>query len=192
MKRKRILIVCAIALLAAGLAAWRLWPRSLSGLIGQGEFEQAICKLSFYQWENTASMETEVYLLTYRLYAFDQPELGELTEILRAGQYREDFRNLLPWGVDSLSGHDSQVLYVTVGHTESGPSWETCNMTFFGSEVALVDNKVIHPSEEFFERLKGYVQSHGELEPSARQRDIQNLADGALRGLEVEAVTRTC
>ncbi len=68
MKRKRILIVCAIALLAAGLAAWRLWPRSLSGLIGQGEFEQAICKLSFYQWENTASMETEVYLLAYRLY----------------------------------------------------------------------------------------------------------------------------
>ncbi len=58
--------------------------------------------------------------------------------------------------------------------------------------TALVDNKVIHPSEEFFERLKGYVQSHGELEPSARQRDIQNLADGVLRGLEVEAVTRTC
>ena len=190
MKRKGIPLLCAIALLAAGLAAWRLWPRSLSGLLDQGEIGQIQCLLQFTQWENSASMETEVYSSTYRLHAAGQPELGELTEILRGGQYREDFRNLLPWGVDSLSSHDSQVLYVTVGHAEAGPSGETCHMTFLGQETALVNQRVIHPSRAFLDRLRGYVQSHGELEPRARQRDIQSLADGVLRGFELEAATK--
>ena len=101
-KRIGLIITIIIIALVVGLLIWRFWPRPSSGLMPVDESSftgvSAIAMVSGLE-------DGAFYSHTYRIDSTQQQsnEPGNILEILAASHYRPDFRNLLPWDLDTLS-----------------------------------------------------------------------------------------
>lgn len=160
MKKKKRVIWCIIALLVVGLAAWRLWPRSIDSFMKRpiSEADRVSCYL------NTAGIEDgkfEIY--TYSFETGNHEESQAVLYILRSGRYQASFANLLPWTWGSLSsgfGYDGRNIMVTVMYDGEEP-WAAI-LIFYGNSNGNVDGRQINPiGNDMFNELAEYIQENG-------------------------------
>lgn len=111
------------------------------------------------------------YTDTYRI--DEQEELGneqeELAEILETSRYQQDFRNLWPWGIDSVSGgryYDGRT--VTVTFYSSNAENQYAEIMFMSSGLVVVQTGkhsgmcIYHPTNrETLDKLVEYLQANG-------------------------------
>ena len=101
-KRIGIIVTAFIISLVVGLLIWRFVPHSAAHLmkIDESAFTGVSGSAMVNRFEDGVS-----YIDTYQLEHTPQQSdgFGALMEILATSRYRPDFRNLLPWDLDSLS-----------------------------------------------------------------------------------------
>lgn len=174
-KRKRLLtittsvvITSVIALIVICLLVWRLWPQPFSALLPTDE--DAIICFSAHTTEDVENGDI-VYDISCRSHAEDScNDPSEILDILATFSYQQDFRNLLPGGVDTVQpdehfdGRIADVEFYT-----GIPECEYFSITFLTSGIIVVfvrgqeGFRVYHPtSQNTFDMLIEYIQTHGE------------------------------
>lgn len=164
--KKRIIVIAVITLVVS-LLAWRLWPCSFSGAMSvdqdsvSGFYADAMVR-NFENGEST----TERYRID-----LPDPENGSLDEffqILEQSGYQQDFRNLLPWGIDSVgsdSNYDGRTLLLTfvLGNEKDAG----VDIQFLSSSLICVSGsnfpgyRIYHPTDpELLDHLIAYLQAH--------------------------------
>lgn len=106
--KKKLIITVAIVILAAAAMLWRLWPHSFSHFISE---ESSVTALSVgVLLPGVEESKPVVDSYTMEIPGPQSSELKAILEILATSRYRQDFRNLLPWGTSSISsGKDDPV-----------------------------------------------------------------------------------
>lgn len=167
-KQLRLIVISVIILLVVCLPLWRFWPYSLANLVSIDE--DSITNFSAYtmvsRFENGQS-----YLDNYRIDSTEQEayHLAELIKILNISGYRQDFRNLLPWGLDSVSAdknYDGQT--VILAFYTGNEKDEYVQIQFMSSSIIAVQEgdkpgfRIYHPtSPKTIARLVDYLQNYG-------------------------------
>lgn len=166
--RKRLFIVGA-AVLAAGLMTWRLWPRSLSQVLGAEprQVRSMACSASV----SGLSEQGELFIDSDTLQDLspEQADFQAVMEILDGAGYRPDFRNLLPWPVCNVGAEGShQSASVTLAWG-SGAA-ESASITLQSDRQAVVSPGgaeegllIFHSTDrETLNELTAYLQAHGD------------------------------
>ncbi len=164
---KKRMIIIAVITLVVSLLVWRLWPCSFTGAMSvdrdsvSGFHTDAMVR----HFENGESI-TERYQID-----LPDPENGSLEEIFQIlGQsgYQQDFRNLLPWGIDSVgsdSNYDGRTLILTfvLGNEKDAG----VDIHFLSSSLVCVSGsnfsgyRIYHPTNpELLDNLIAYLQAH--------------------------------
>ena len=162
--KKRVLFL-SIAAVILCLLAWRLYPRPFSGISPVDT--DSITKISGYL--GISGVENgEARIDSYELDSTQLPEeaLEELLTILNSTRYQPDFRNLLPWGVDSLGGgkhSDGRTVNLYLFREN-----DAFSVGFLSIGNLYVDNgaapgfRIYHPTNrEMFDDLVEYCQTYG-------------------------------
>ena len=163
MKKRTVVIWCVIAVLAAGLAGWRLWPRSIDSFLPRPsrEAERVSCTLTYTVFEDGPFDSIRVYTLNTE----NERESRNLLNILHRGQYQASFANLMPWTWDSMGsgkGYDGRTIVMTVTYGGTGPE-AAVDMTFFGNDKASVNGRQVNPiGNDMFDELAEYILAEGE------------------------------
>ena len=155
-----------LALLVLGLALWRLWPHSLARVIPAEE--SAVTSLACAASISSLGEDGGPRIEQYQLQALtrDDAAFTAVMEILTSCEYRQDFRNLLPWAVTSFhseGGRSAQVFLVWGGETV-----ETCHLVFTSDGQVVVSQgsddgfQVYHAAKDgVLDRLVDYLQEYG-------------------------------
>lgn len=162
-----IITIIVIALLVC-LLIWRFWPCSFSNAIPLDEDSvisfSALARID--RFENGQS-----YTDTYRIdtQQSQNGSVGEILEILNGSGYQQDYRNLLPWGIDGVSadknydGHTILLQFLLGDEKE-----EYINIQFLSSSIIAVSTgdvsglRIYHPTNhETMYDLIAYLQTHG-------------------------------
>lgn len=161
-------IVLLPAILLLGLCAWRLTPRTFEQMTAADP--KTISSLS-----GTALLggnrDGTPYMESYTLptSAADDEVFREILSLLCRSGYREDFRNLLPWAVDS-AGSDNAYdgRSVTLILVWGASADETCSLGLTGRQIVVSrphhDGFLIyHPLDTaLLDQLTEYLMTHGE------------------------------
>ena len=167
-KRIGFIIIAVIIALIICLLTWRFLPQSSSSLISIDK--SSITGISAYAMIRTFE-NGQSYTDTYRI--DKQEELGdeqeELAEILATSRYQQDFRNLWPWGIDSVSGgryYDGRT--VTVTFYSSNAENQYAEIMFMSSGLVVVQTdkhpgmRIYHPTnKKTLDKLVQYLQTNG-------------------------------
>ena len=158
------------AILVILLVGWRLWPHSFAKVILVEP--DAVTGLACNGAISGIESDGTPFIHSYGLQGLsaDDEEFGAILEILKSSQYRQDFRNLLPWPITSVDSDGSYDGKSANGFLVWGTSeQETCYLSFgggsvtasLGSEAGLL---VYHPTDsDLLSRLVDYIQQHGDL-----------------------------
>ena len=160
-------IVLLPAILLLGLCVWRLTPRTFEQMTTADP--QRISSLS-----GTAVLggnrDGTPYMESYTLptSAADDEVFREILSLLCRSGYREDFRNLLPWAVDS-AGSDNAYdgRSVTLILVWGASADETCSLVLTGRQIVVSrphhDGFLIyHPLDTaLLDQLTEYLMTHG-------------------------------
>lgn len=179
--RKRLFIVGA-AVLAAGLMTWRLWPRSLSHVLGAEphQVRSMACSASV---SGVSEGEAVIDSHTLQDLSPEQADFQAVMEILDGTDYRPDFRNLLPWPVRRVEAEGSHQSASVVLAWGSGAA-ESAAITLQSDRQAVVSSVLIlqgerqaepsldrveegllifHPTDRgTLNELTAYLQAHGD------------------------------
>lgn len=163
-KKYMLLLLAAVLLL---LAAWLLWPHSfaeitgipdapelnMAGVVTASKIENGSPSFDTWELPNCAVGSTEY---------------EAVLSVLSSGSYRQDLRNLLPGGLDSVRSdkdYDSRSVNLMFAW---GPSEDACcSLTFSGSQVVVSGPqsrgfRVYHPTDAgLLDRLIGELQTYG-------------------------------
>lgn len=105
MKKK---LIIAIVILAAAALLWCLWPHSFSHFISEESSVTALSVGVLIPGIENSRPVVDSYAM--EISDPQSSELKAILEILATSRYRQDFRNLLPWGTSSISsGKDDPV-----------------------------------------------------------------------------------
>ena len=164
--KKCIVLLPAILLLC--LCVWRLTPRTFEQMTAADP--KTISSLS-----GTAVLggnrDGTPYMESYTLptSAADDEVFREILSLLCRSGYREDFRNLLPWAVDSAgSGNAYDGRSVTLILVWGASADETCSLVLTGRQIVVSrphhDGFLIyHPLDTALpDQLTEYLMTHGE------------------------------
>ena len=165
---RSVVITSVVVLLVICVLAWRFWPHSSSGIIpvDKDEISSFASGLLVQRLENGKPV-TESY-------TFDNTELWrnaseEILEILATSDYRQDFRNLLPWEPDVVEADKnfdgrSALLVFSVGNQLD--DWVQIN--YMSSTMIVVKlgwedgRRIYHPTnEKTLDDLIEYFQAYG-------------------------------
>lgn len=162
-------IVLLPAILLLGLCVWRLTPRTFEQMTSADP--KTISSLS-----GTAVLggnrDGAPYMESYTIptsTAEDDEECQDILSLLCRSGYREDFRNLLPWAVDS-AGSDNAYdgRSVTLILVWGASADETCSLVLTGRQIVVSrphhDGFLIyHPLDTaLLDQLTEYLMTHGE------------------------------
>ena len=165
--KKRAAVIVAAALII-GLLVWRFWSHPLSSIIcvEKSSVTSIACSISAGGVEDGMP-----YINSYTLSELSPQDNGfeEIMEILDSSNYRQDFRNLLPWSINSVGSDDAN--NVLVGNAVfvwgSGEN-ESCFMSMHSENMIVVSSgtesglKTYHPTNsEMLGTLAEYLQTHG-------------------------------
>ena len=167
-KRIRMFIMIILIALAVYLVLWRFWPNSLSNMISVNE--NAIDSVSVHAMVNHFGIGEDT-IDTYLIDDMNQPinTLEEIIEILTTSSYRQDFRNLLLWDLDSVEAdknYDGRTVIVSfyVGNKKD----EYVQIQFLSSSIITVSSddktgfRVYHPTnKKTIDQLVEYLQTYG-------------------------------
>ncbi len=166
MKKRTALLAAAVLIIALLAGIWRVWPHLLSSVIcaEKSAVSGIACSVCIFGVENG-----KPYTNGYTLSELSPQEDGfeEIMEILESSNYRRDFRNLLPWSIDSV-GSDGAGLSAVVVLVWGSRANESCVMSMQGGNMIAVSSgaesglKVYHPTNrEMLNTLAEYLQTHG-------------------------------
>lgn len=166
MKKRATVIV--VATLIIGLLVWRFWSYPLSSVIcvEKSSVTSIACSVSVFGVENGMP-----YSSSYTLSELSPQDDGfeEIMEILDSSNYRQDFRNLLPWSINSVgSDNANNVLVANAVFVWGSGENESCFMSMHSKSMIAVSSgkesgfKVYHPTNrEMLDTLAEYLQTHG-------------------------------
>ncbi len=167
-KRIGLIIAIVIAVLIIGLLGWRFWPQSASSVMPVSE--DTITSFAAYGMLDSFEMGC------CDLYSINSPapisnEPGEILEILAMSKYQQDFRNLLPWGVDGVSAdknYDGNMVTLSLYFQDKQGYIE---FQFLSNSIVVVrtsnqpNMRIYHPTNSAaFEKLVEYLKTHGVLQ----------------------------
>ena len=161
-------IVLLLAILLLGLCVWRLIPRTFEQMTTADP--QVISSLS-----GTAVLggnrDGAPYMESYTLptTAADDEVFQDILSLLCRSGYREDFRNLLPWTLDSAgSGNAYDGRSVTLIIVWGTSADETCSLVLTGRQIVVSRPNhngflIYHPLDTaLLDQLTEYLMTHGE------------------------------
>ena len=164
--KKCIILLLAILLLC--LCVWRLTPRTFEQMTAADP--QVVSSLS-----GTAVLggnrDGAPYMESYTLptSTADDAEFQDILSLLCRSGYREDFRNLLPWAVDSAgSGNAYDGRSVTLILVWGTSADETCSLVLTGRQIVVSRPNhdgflIYHPLDTaLLDQLTEYLMTHGE------------------------------
>lgn len=163
--KKCIVLLPAILLLC--LCVWRLTPRTFEQMTAADP--KTISSLS-----GTAVLggnrDGTPYMESYTLPTSAADEaFQEILSLLCRSGYREDFRNLLPWAVDSAgSGNAYDGRSVTLILVWGASADETCSLVLTGRQIVVSRPNhdgflIYHPLDTaLLDQLTEYLMTHGE------------------------------
>ena len=165
--KKRIVIGIVIALVL-GVLLWRFIPRSSGAVIPVDENNVTSFAAISMVGRNLAG---EPDFSIYRIDSADATEenIQDFLKILKTSQYQPDFRNLLPWGGDSVSSdknYDSRTVTVQFACGD-----DYLDITFHSPTLITINTKdtsgfrIYHPTNKnTITKLVEYLETHGILQ----------------------------
>lgn len=165
--KKRATMIIAAALIIA-LLAWRFWPHSLSSVIcvEKSSVTSIACSVSVFDIKNGMP-----YSNSYTLNELSSQDdvFEEIMEILDSSNYRQDFRNLLPWSINSGGSDDANnVLIANAVFVWGSGESESCFISMYSESMIAVSSgtepgiKVYHPTNrKMLDTLAEYLQIRG-------------------------------
>lgn len=153
------------------LLTWRLWPNSFSTVMpADGNAVTQCSAIAMVSGLSDGQPFSETYWL-------DIPEsqrqnVGEILHLLGTSSYRQDYRNLLPWGIEyvdadkNYDGHSVRVELVG-----GADQTQDIDILFLSSSIIVVTNagvpgfRIYHPTNRntMYDLLE-YVKLHGTLQ----------------------------
>lgn len=172
-KKRAIILIIAAAALVICLLGWRLWPHSLSAIISveKNALTSIACQVAVSGNENG-----KPFIDSYTLSELSPQDtgFGEIVEILDSSDYRQDFRNLLPWRINSVGSVNTSVntyLSASVVLVWGNGENDSCFISLHGESIIAVSLdteaglKIYHPTNrEMLGALVEYMQAHGNEE----------------------------
>ena len=165
MKKRIISIVFAI--LVIGTLAWRFWPHSFSEVTPVEK--EAV--LGFSGGAIIQKMENgQIYQDTYQLDIHEPQDdrVGEILELLTSSDYRQDFRNLLPWDIGSVGadknfdGRTVTTLFTWGSEKDHYISIQFLSPTVVAVSIGGEEFRVYHPTnKQVLSDLVAYLQTNG-------------------------------
>lgn len=169
MKKRLTFVIAIIAtVLILCLLVWRLLPQSFSSLISVSE--NNITSFSAYgMFQNYEEGHCDLYSINSPAPISSDP--GEIMEILAMSEYQQDFRNLIPWGVDGVSAdknYDGRMITLSLYFQDKQGYIE---FQFLSNSIVVVrtsnqpDMRIYHPTNSAtFYKLVEYLQTHGVIQ----------------------------
>ena len=165
--KKRIVIGIVIALVVVVLL-WRFIPRSAETVISVEESAVS----SFAAIASVGGIRGgEPYFEFYRIDSADatSENIQEILDILDSSHYQPDFRNLLPWDIDSVSAdrnYDSRTVTMQFACDD-----DYLDITFHSPTMITVQTKdssgfrIYHPTNKnTITKLVEYLETNGTLQ----------------------------
>lgn len=165
--KKRIIIGIVIALVV-GVLLWRFIPRSANTVIPVEENEVTSFAAISVVGGNRGG---EPYFDIYRIDSADatKENIHDFLEILKTSRYQPDFRNLLPWGMDSISAdrnYDSRTITIQFACGD-----DYLDITFQSPTQIYIQTKdasgfrIYHPTnKDTITKLVEYLETNGTLQ----------------------------
>ena len=165
MKKRIGLIVLAVIVVCT--LAWRFWPHSfLEVMPVQEEAVFGFSSGAIIQQMGNGEIYQDHYQLD--IHEPQDDRVGEILEILVASNYRQDFRNLLPWGVSSVGadknfdGRTVTTLFTLGNEKDDYISIQFMSPTIIAVSINGEDFRVYHPTNrQVFDDLAAYLQTNG-------------------------------
>lgn len=166
---KKRIVVIALIVIVVSLLIWRLWPNSFSHVIPLDD-NSAIHLSAFVIVGGMRNGQPYNDIYRLEIPQSETASLGDVLEMLDASAYRQDYRNLLPWGVDFVdSGGSNDKKSVSLFFDWGTEGDQRVNINFLGSSVVSASSseasgfRIYHPTNrEVLYDLAEYVQTHGE------------------------------
>ena len=169
MKKKKVIVII-LALIAAALLVWRTWPHSLREIIGANTepFDEISVSITEFGVDNS-SLQMNVYKV--EMSPADGATYNQLLSLIEGTKFRQDFRNLLPWDITTVSsGHKnithSANLMLTGAGLDGG-----CHISYHGSRIVSFSIEadsgflVYHPvNRAALDQLVAFTKEHGVLQ----------------------------
>lgn len=166
-KQIGFIIKFLFAILIVALLIWRLWSQSFSAItvLDKNAFTKVSASVMVHRLENG-----QPHTDTYRIETTEKQENepNDILEILAATQYRQDFRNLLPWKADSIDsdksydGRSAVLVFSTEDQTDEWLEIYYLSNSIMTVSVGGKDKLTIyHPiNRKTFDELIEYIKSH--------------------------------
>ena len=166
---KKRIVVIALIVIAASLLIWRLWPYSCARVMPLDD-TSAIHLTAFVIVGGIKDGQANNDIYRLEIPSSETATLEDILEMLNASAYRQDYRNLLPRGVDSVdSGGSNDKKSVSLYFDWGTEGDQSVNIHFLSSRVVSVSSseadglRIYHPTNrELLYDLAEYVQTHGE------------------------------
>lgn len=167
-KRIGFIITAVIIALIAGLLIWRFLPRSSSHLMSVDESSiTGVSAIAMVSRLESGSPYSDAYRIDYT--PRQEAAYREIMEILTSSRYRPDFRNLLPWDLDSLSaGKNYDGRTVSLTFSAENQEKQFVSIRFLSSSIVQVHIgnesgfRIYHPTNrETIDNLVEYLQTNG-------------------------------
>ena len=167
--KKRIIIGVVIALVL-GVLLWRFIPRSASTVIPVDKSDVTSFAAISMVGRNLLG---EPNFSIYRIDSADATtqNIHDFLEILKTSRYQPDFRNLLPWGMDSISAdrnYDSRTITMQFACGD-----DYLDITFHSPTIITISTKnesgfrIYHPTnKDTITKLVEYLEANGTLQQS--------------------------
>ena len=167
-KRLGLVVTIIVAVLIICLLVWRFWPHSSSDMISVNE--STVTSFSAYgMFQNFEKGHCDLYSINSPAPLSNESE--EILEILATSKYRQDFRNLLPWGVDGVSSdknYDGHMVTLSLYFQDKE---EYIEFQFLSNSLVVVrtpkrrNMRIYHPTNsETLDKLVEYLKTHGALQ----------------------------
>ncbi len=163
-KRKIALFALAVFLLISLI--WRVLPHSLSDVVSidTSEISKLTCNATI-----SGVLDGEPFIDTYSMLNLtsDGEHFSEIIKILNSTSYRQDFRNLLPLPITSVSG-DGSTRSANFSFSWGDAQEQTCHISYLDKNIISVSHrgndgfKIYHPTDHAaINLLVEYLQLHG-------------------------------
>lgn len=164
--KKRIIIIPLIAIII-GLLTWRFWSHPSSKILSaEADTITGVSGYTIYAGVKNGAAYNESYSLEF---ITSKKEIQEILAILNMSDYKQDFRNLLPWiisDIDTDQDFDGNIacLQFDCGNEAD----EYVSIRFLSKSIMTVETgatsglRIYHPTNpEVLADLVEYLQTHG-------------------------------
>lgn len=167
---KKKIIVFIIVILVVFFGGWRMWPYSFTEVISTEK--DSISSLACNATISGVNDDGKPFIDSYALQTLSEEDehFHAIIDILNSTEYRQDFRNLLPWAVTSVdSGGNYDGRSVNVLFTWENTENENCYLSFQSNSIIVVgfdDDglQIYHPiKRDVLNKLMDYIQAHGTI-----------------------------